>query len=296
MDRFSAINVFRRVVELGAFSAAARDLGLSNAAVSKMVKELEADLGVQLIVRTTRSLSLTDVGEAYFQRITNVLDDLSEADETARSSNESPRGRLRISAPMSLGLTVLSGALPAFAKGYPDLEIDIVMSDAYVDLIDGGFDLAIRGGQLEDSSLRARKLMNLDRIVCAAPEYLERNGRPASPSELSGHAALIFSFSASPNVWRLEKGGEREEVSVNKRYRANSSLAIRDAALQGLGLALLPLVYVDDALRSGELVDALPGWKGEPQAVYAVYPAHRESSCKLRLFIDFLIDAFDRRT
>lgn len=295
MDRFSAINVFRRVVELGAFSAAARDLGLSNAAVSKMVKELEADLGAQLIVRTTRSLSLTDVGEAYYQRITNVLEDLSEADDAVRSSSENPQGRLRVSAPMSLGLTVLSKALPTFAEEYPALDIDLVMSDAYVDLIEGGFDLAIRGGQLEDSSLRARKLMDLDRIVCAAPNYLEREGRPSSPSDLPGHAALIFSYSASPNLWRLEKDGVREEVAVSRRFRANSSLAIRDAALQGLGLALLPLVYVDDALRRGQLVDALPGWKGEPQAVYAVYPAHRETSRKLRLFIDFLIEAFEQR-
>tara|TARA_R110000751_G_scaffold71441_6_gene144840 strand:+ start:4756 stop:5655 length:900 start_codon:yes stop_codon:yes gene_type:complete len=292
MDRFSCLNTFRRVVELEGFSNAARDLGLSNAAVSKMIKDLEAELGAQLIVRTTRSLHLTDVGQTYFTRVCHLLDDLHDADDFVRSSTENPRGHLRISAPMSFGLNRLSVLLPQFAKLYPDISIDLSMSDAFTDLVEGGFDLAIRGGRLEDSSLKARKLMDIERQVFASPDYLDKMGFPAGPSDLASHACLIYTGSSTPDVWRLEKDDRRESVPVNGTYRVNSSLAIRDAAIAGLGLAFLPDFYTLAAHADGRLLDALPGWKGEKQTLYAVYPAHRQTSRKLRLFVDFLIDAF----
>ncbi|MGV6820982.1 MAG: LysR family transcriptional regulator [Parvularcula sp.] len=289
MDRFSALTVFRRVIELNGFAAAARDLGVSNAAVSKTIKDLEGDLGAQLIVRTTRSLRLTDTGHEYYHAITQLLDKLLDADEMARSSGETLRGRLRISAPMSLGVTLLSSLVPEFSAQHPELQIDLELSDKYIDLIEDGFDLAIRGGKLKDSSLRARKLIEMERIVCASPAYIERNGSLGCPADLAQHNCLIYSLSSSPKTWRLESPGQHETVSVDGNYRANSSLAIRDAAVGGLGLAFIPRIFVDTALSSGGLINALPQWTGEKHALFGVYPEHREPSRKIRLFLDFLV-------
>lgn len=291
----AALTVFRRVVELGGFAAAARDLGYSNAAVSKMVKELEADLGAQLLVRTTRKLHVTDIGRDYFGRVCDHLDGLSEADDVVRMHMATPRGRLRVSAPMSFGLTALSRALPAFAAQYPDISVDLVMNDSVVDLVEEGFDLAIRGGQLTDSSLKARKLTTIDRIVCASVEYLERRGTPTTPEDLRAHECLIYSNAPSPEVWRLvSDDGVDCSVTVASRYRVNNSLALRDAALEGLGLAFLPRIYVEEAIASGALQRTLTAWGGEPQALFAVYPAHRQASPKLRAFLDFLAGLFQQ--
>lgn len=291
MDRFAALRVFRRVIELNGFAAAARDLDLSNAAVSKTVKELEADLGVQLIQRTTRSLRLTDTGHDYFDHITRILDELGEADDAVRSSVAEPRGVLRVSAPLSLGLVLLSPIFARFAARYPELELDVEFGDQPVDLIEGRFDLAIRGGLLQNSSLKARKLMDIERVVCASPDYLARSGTPERPEDLSGHRCLIYSLSASPRSWVLEKEGMVTRVAVEGGFRANNSLAVRDAAIEGLGIALLPRIYAVDALESGRLVRLLPEWGGELHALYGVYPQHREASLKVRSLLDFLVEA-----
>jgi DNA-binding transcriptional LysR family regulator len=293
MDRLAALTVFRRVVELDGFAAAARDLGYSNAAVSKMVKELEADLGAQLLVRTTRKLHVTDIGRAYYDRLCDHLDGLLEADDAVRTHMLTPRGRLRVSTPMSFGLAALTRALPAFAVQYPDISIDLVMSDGFVDLVEDGFDLAIRGGRLSDSSLKARKLTDIERIVCASPNYLARRGLPNVPDDLKVHDCLVYSSAASPGVWRLVSGENQAcAVPVATRYRVNNSLALRDAALEGLGLTFLPRIYVEKALASGELKQVLTDWTGESQALFAVYPAHRQASPKLRAFLDFLVEYF----
>ncbi|WP_203292227.1 LysR family transcriptional regulator [Maricaulis parjimensis] len=291
MDRYVALSVFRRVIECDGFSAAARDLGYSNAAVSKIIKDLEADLGAPLIVRTTRSLSLTDIGQAYFDRACRLLDDWADMDEAARASGNEPRGLLRVSLPMSLGVIQLSAVIADFSARYPQIRIDLELGDRYVDLVGEGFDLAIRGGGLQDSSLRARKLMAIERGVCAAPAYLEARGRPETPAELTQHEALIFTLAAQPHAWTLESGGARESVSVKGRFRANNSLALRDAAIAGSGLAFIPLIYAREAMAAGHLVRVLPDWSGETQHLYGVYPAHRETSRKLRLFLDFLVDS-----
>ncbi len=289
MDRYVALSVFRRVIERNGFSAAARDLGYSNAAVSKIIKDLEADLGAPLILRTTRSLSLTDTGRDYYDRACRLLDDWSDMDEEARAASREPRGRLRVSLPMSLGVIRLSAVIARFSALYPQIRIDLELGDRYVDLVGEGFDLAIRGGGLQDSTLRARKLMAIERGICAAPAYLDTRGRPDSPSGLAGHDALLFSLAAAPNSWTLERGGTRETVTVQGRFRANNSLALRDAAMAGSGLAFIPLIYAREALADGRLVRVLPDWSGEPQHLYGVYPAHRETSRKLRLFLDFLV-------
>lgn len=291
MDRITALRVFRRVIELNGFAAAARDLDLSNAAVSKIIKELEADLGTPLIHRTTRSLRLTDTGHDYFNQITRILDDLGEADDAVRSSGGEPRGVLRISAPLSLGLVLLSPVLARFAASHPELRLDVEFGDQPVDLIEGRFDLAIRGGQLRDSGLKARKLMDIERVPCASPAYLSRCGTPETPGDLAGHRCLAYSLSATPRSWVLQKDGESVRVAIDGAFRANNSLAIRDAAVEGLGVALLPALYVQEALASGRLVRVLPGWRGEAHALYGVYPQHRESSLKVRTLLDYLVEA-----
>lgn len=293
MDRIAALRVFRRVIELNGFAAAARDLGLSNAAVSKIIKELEADLGTQLIQRTTRSLRLTDTGHDYFNHITRILDDLDEADDAVRSSGAEPRGVLRVSAPLSLGLVLLSPIIARFAARYPELELDVEFGDQPVDLIEGRFDLAIRGGLLQDSSLKARKLMDIERVVCASPDYLARCGTPESPEDLIDHRCLTYSLSATPRSWVLDKGGDSVRITVESGFRANNSLAIREAAVEGLGVALLPKIYAVDALGSGRLVRVLPDWGGELHALYGVYPQHREASLKVRSLLDFLVEAIE---
>lgn len=295
MDRLGTLEIFRKVVERNGFSAAARDLGLSNASVSKAIKELESQLGAQLIVRTTRSLHLTDVGQAYYQRVGDVLDALHEADDRVRNDSASPRGRLRVSAPMSLGLVALQEALLSFCKAYPDIILDLHMSDAMVDVVGEGFDAAIRGGNLPDSSLKARKLMDINHVVVAAPEYLARSPDISRPEDLSAHDALVFTGSVEPlALFTFRRGDERVQASPNTRFRVNSSLAVKTAVLEGLGVASLPSIYVRQELESGALVQLLPDWSGQERGLYVVYPEQREMSRKLRALLDHLSATFKR--
>ncbi|EAP88644.1 probable transcriptional regulator [Oceanicaulis alexandrii HTCC2633] len=295
MDRLSTLEIFRKVVDRNGFSAAARDLGLSNASVSKAIKELEAQLGAQLIVRTTRSLHLTDVGQAYYQRVGGVLDALDDADELVRSETASPRGRLRLAAPLSLGLVALQEALLSFCKTYPDILLDLHMSDAVVDVVGEGFDAAIRGGNLPDSSLKARKLMSLDRVVVASPDYLARSVELKRPEDLSRHDALIYSGAEHSETCILKRDGEAVQVQLRPRLRVNSSIAVKSAAVEGLGIAVTPHVYVRQALEEGALVQLLPDWSIEGRALYVVYPEQREVSRKLRVLLDHLAETFRER-
>ncbi|WP_306014761.1 LysR family transcriptional regulator [Oceanicaulis sp. MMSF_3324] len=295
MDRLNALEIFRKVVDCNGFSAAARELGLSNASVSKAIKELESQLGAQLIVRTTRSLHLTDVGLAYYQRVGQVLDALEDADEQVRSETAAPRGRLRLAAPMSLGLVALQEALLSFCKTYPDILLDLHMSDSVVDVVGEGFDAAIRGGNLPDSSLKARKLMSLDRVVVAAPEYLARRPALERPEDLSAHDALIYSGAEHSETCTLKRDEETVQVHLRPRLRVNSSIAIKSAAEQGLGIAVTPHVYVRQALDEGRLVQLLPDWSIEGRALYMVYPEQRAVSRKLRVLLDHLAEAFRDR-
>jgi len=295
MDRLNALEIFRKVVDRNGFSAAARELGLSNASVSKAIKELEAQLGAQLIVRTTRSLHLTDVGQAYYQRVGDVLDSLREADEQVRNESATPQGRLRVSAPMSLGLVALQEALLSFCKAYPEIVLDLHMSDAMVDVVGEGFDAAIRGGVLPDSSLKARKLMDINHVVVAAPDYLARSPAISRPEDLSAHDALVFSGAVEPQtLYTLKRGDNVVQAPLRPRFRVNSSLAVKSAVLAGLGVASLPNIYVRQELESGALVQVLPDWSGPERALYVVYPEQREMSRKLRALLDHLGAAFKR--
>lgn len=289
MDKLTALRVFRRVAELASFSAAARDLRLSNAAVSKNVRELEEALGAQLLQRTTRRVHLTPAGEQYLGRVVAILDELANADGAASEQSQAPRGRLRVAAPMSFGLCELAAKVAAFGTLYPELSIELELNDRFVDVIREGFDVAIRGsGPLPDSNLVAKKLLDIERLVCASPEYLARHGEPKSPQSLTRHRALLYSLSSTPGVWAFRKGKAKVTVELRGALSVNSSLALVAAATEGAGVAFLPSFAVKSQLQSGRLRRLLPAWRSEPQALYALYPRHRFTSRGVRLFVEQL--------
>lgn len=291
MEHLTALNVFRHAVELGSFAATSRHLGLSPAAVSKNISELEAHLAVRLFNRTTRRMSLTEAGTLYYERIVRVLDDLAAADDALRATQETPRGLLRVSAPMTLTLLCLSTVMPKFLTRYPEVSLDLQLDDRYVNIVDQGFDLALRGSDnLEDSSLIARKLMDLRHVICGAPSYFEQYGVPVSPEELANHSCIQFTPSSHANAWTFKKGDRMVSVPIKGRYKVNSSLAIRDALRSGFGLSLIPWIYVREDLREGRLQTALAEWSPNEATVYAVYPSKRYLTSKVRVFLDFLIE------
>ena len=290
MDRFTALSVFRHAVELGSFAAASRHLGLSPAAVSKNIGELEAHLGVRLLHRTTRRMSLTEAGELYYERVARVLDDLDDAAGMLDAMQGEAKGLLRVSAPMSLTLTCFASAIPAFLRRHPELSLDLRLDDRRVNLVEEGFDLAIRGTeQLEDSSLVARKLMTLEHVVCAAPDYLERVGAPTHPEELATHECVRFSLAGHAKEWSFTKGGRELRQRIGGRYQVTSSLAVRGALREGLGLALIPRVYVREDLACGRLQTVLDDWRPQHATLFAVYPSKQYLVPKVRAFVDFLV-------
>jgi DNA-binding transcriptional LysR family regulator len=292
MDKLIALNVFRRVVELESFSRAAVALDLSNAAVSKNVQELEKELGTQLIHRTTRRLSLTETGRLYFHRICSILDELERVEETVSDLSVKPHGLLRVTAPMSLGLTHVATAIYQFQSIYPEMQIELILNDRYVDLIEEGFDVGIRGGGLvNDNSLVAHRIGDIQRVVCASPAYLKQYGEPKSPEDLKQHHCVIYTLARSPHEWSFGRGDETVSVHVDGSLKVNNSLAASQAAVTGLGLIFLPLFAVLDGLERGMLKTVLKEWSTEPLTLYAIYPRHRQHSKKLQVFIDFISEA-----
>ncbi|MFM5586770.1 LysR family transcriptional regulator [Aeromonas rivipollensis] len=297
MNKITALNVFRRVVEMGTFKAAADDLHLSQAAVSKNINELEAFLGIALINRTTRRLSVTESGMAYYGQICGVLDSLDAADQSIMAASFTPRGRLRVGVPMSYGLIRLNPLICEFQRRYPAISIEVILSDTYMDLVDQGLDVVIRGAAaLDDSTLRAKPLCEVRRVLCAAPNYLKEAGQPARPEDLKSHNCLLYSLSSSPRKWFFTR--EAESVAVELKpasFCANNGIALTQAAVQGLGVILVPKEFVSSELADGTLVKLLPDWQPDPHALFAVYPFHKEQSPKVRLFIEFIVKAFQLR-
>lgn len=295
MDHLTALRVFREVVERNSFAAAARRLCLSPAAVSKNIGELEAHLSTRLLNRTTRRLSLTEAGQQYYTQIAQILDDLDEADRALGPMQSEPTGTLRVSAPMSLTLTLLADAIPQFLCRYPQLSLDLRLDDRRVDLVKEGFDVAIRGSdKLEDSSLVARKLMSMAHVLCAAPAYFSRHGVPDSPEALRQHECVQFSLSGHAKLWSFRKHGSQGDIEVDVpidgRYKVTSSLAVREALLAGFGISLIPQIYVREDIEQGRLVTVLDEWSSVETHVYAVYPSRRYLNSKVRAFVDFLIE------
>ena len=293
MDRFAALQAFVAVAEVKSFSEAARRLRLAKSAVSRQVGALEADLGVRLFHRTTRSLSLTEAGRGYFERAERILADLDEADLAVSHLQAAPRGRLRVSAPMSFGFLHLAPALSDFLVRYADVTVDVAMNDRFVDLVDEGFDVALRIATLPDSSLIARRLAPARRVICASPEYLAARGAPQSPDDLRAHACLFNSNLPSARDWRfVASDGSAWPVTVNGRLSANSGDALRIAALHGLGLANLPTFIVGADLKAGTLATVLDAFVAQDLSINAVYPHSRHLSPTVRAFVDFLAKRF----
>ena len=293
MEDLSAMAVFARVVEMESFSGAARALGLSKSAVSKRVGRLEDRMGLRLLNRTTRRLSLTEAGAAFYQGCRRVVAEAEAAERAVTRLASAPRGRLKVNAPMSFGVRHLAPALPDFMARYPELNVDLTLNDRVVDLVEEGFDLAIRIAPLAESSLIARRLAPNRLVLCAAPSYLAAHGAPRAVEDLKGHECLLYSYQAAGDVWRLCGPGGERRLAVTGRLRINNGDALLAAALGGLGVALLPCFICGQDLRAGRLIQVLPAWSGPADtAIAAVYPASRNLSPKVRVFVDFLTERF----
>ncbi|MGC9369180.1 MAG: LysR family transcriptional regulator [Paracoccaceae bacterium] len=278
---------FRRVAELGSFSAAAADLRISNAAVSNYVSQLEAELGATLLIRSTRHIALSEIGQEYLPRVQAILDEIDEAEAAARGLQCTPHGRLHVTAPATFGLLHVAPCIPAFSERYPEVTLDLSFNDRVVDLIEQQVNVALRiSTGLPDSSLVARALMPIERVLCAAPAYLERHGSPETPADLTRHNCLTFKHSDSRHSWPL--GGTRQPVSG--RITADSSIALREAALAGAGILLAPRFIVAPDIHAGRLVPLLPGYPPEAHTLYAVFPPGARPATKVRLFLDHLMD------
>ena len=292
MDRFATLTAFVQTVESGGFTQAARRLGQSKSMISRQVAQLEAELGARLLQRTTRKLTPTEAGQTYFLRAQRILADLAEASAEIGQLQAMPRGKLRISAPMSFGVLHLTPALPAFLQDCPELEVDLSLSDRFVDLVEEGFDVAVRIGRLADSSLIARRITPIRRVVCASPAYLGRCGAPKQPADLTTHACLSHLDMAAAE-WRFRApDGGTQIVKVTSRFRAGNGEALRTMALAGMGLVYLPTFFVGADLRAGTLVSVLDEHVPEDSALYGAYPNGRHLSAKVRVFMDFLQRTF----
>lgn len=293
MNQFTALQVFREVVELKGFSAAAKKLGISTAAVSKNVASLEKHLGVQLLTRTTRRLNTTEAGAAYYAQCVKILEDLNAADKNAMSAAELPRGRLRVNAPMSFGIKHLAPIIAQFLEEHEHIEIDLELDDKVISLFDGKFDVGIRiGKSLQDSTMIARKISPIKRVLCGSPDYFAKFGTPLSPTDLLAHQCLVYSLSSSPGVWDFKGPNGEQQFSVKGRYRVNNSLALRESLIAGLGLTLTPTFLVDEDLREGRLISVMQDWTPDPLSLSVVYSHVQHLPLKIRVFVDFIVRKF----
>ena len=286
------MSVFARVVATGSLSAAARELSLSPAMVSRRLAALESRLGVRLVHRTTRSLHLTDEGASYYESCARVLAEIEQADAAVSAGTQQAQGTLRVALPASFGNQYVAPLVPAFAARYPAVLLSLSLSDRTINLVEEGFDLAIRIAQLADSSLAARKLAPNRRVVCASPQYLERHGHPRSPEDLSQHNCLIAGDFAASWAYK-DPAGKAGSVRISGRYVCDNWEVLREWALAGLGVALKSTWDVRRHLEDGSLVSLLPGYTFDTDvAIYAVYPHRRHLPAKTRAFIEFLADSF----
>jgi DNA-binding transcriptional LysR family regulator len=287
--RLAEIETFVAIAEHGGFTHAAQHLNVSKSHISKQLAALEERLGVQLLNRTTRKVALTDAGRAFLERARQILEDLDDAERAVVQLNTAPRGTLRVSMPMTFGQIFISPLMAKFVQLHPELNVDMDLSDRNVDLIDEGFDLVIRIGSLEDSSLIARRLAPVSGMFVASPAYLAARGVPQNPRDLIDHDCLEYAYNPSPH-WRLERADETIHVPVKGRVKANNGTVLRDAAEAGLGIVHLPEFIIFNELRKGTLVQVLPEWVNGERAVWAIYPQNRYLSAKVRACVDFLAE------
>ena len=294
MDRLDAIRLFVRVAESGSFSAVAREANIGQPAVSKQVAALEQHLGAQLMHRTSRSLTLTEAGQAFYEAGVKLLSDLDAAEALVGAGQSRPSGLLRVSLSAGFGRLQVVPRLPAFHALYPDIEVETLVSDRFVDMVEDGVDLAIRIGELADSALVARRVGTTQRVTVASPAYLDAQGEPAGPHDLDRHACIAFVFQRQVRSWTFRTDAGLIEHRPTGPLRTNDAEHVRVAALAGMGLAQAPRWLFSADLASGHLREVLACWPGERTPIHAVHPGGRRPPGKLRAFVDFLAAAFER--
>lgn len=296
MDLFAQMQAFVRVVEAGGFAAAARSLGVSRSVVNKQVIALEQTLGAQLLHRSTRRVSPTGTGLAFRDRCADILDQVEEAMLAVRELQDTPRGTLRINAPMSFGVSYLSEMVAAYQERYNDVRVELVLNDRYIDPIEEGFDVTLRIGEPSAStSLISREIVTARRVLCASPAYLEAHGSPVDPAALREHDCLHYGYQASGSRWRLQGPDGDQAWQIRCVMWSNNGDVLRTAALHGRGIALLPTFIVGDALRAGELQTVLDDHAPPPIALSVLCPRHRHLSARVRTFVDMVEARFGNR-
>lgn len=283
-NRLAGLEVFTQVAESEGFSAAAAKLGVSKAHVSRQIAQLEQRLDAQLFIRTTRRVSLTEVGQAFYLRCRDILGNLDEAEQAVQDLQEQPQGRLRLTVAGAFAEEYIAPAAVDYMQEFPGMVVELDFSNRLVDLVAEGYDLAIRAGALKDSSLIATRLVDRNLHIVANRDYLDRHGVPLTPADLQGHNCLIGSL----NTWRFRQEGSHVDLRVEGNWKSNNGHALLQAALRGLGLVELPHFYVRDELAAGRLMTVLPKFRPTDTAMWAVYPHNRHLSAKVRLFLNFL--------
>ncbi len=292
----NAIPIFIQVVKSHSFSKAADQLGMTKSKVSKAITQLEAELGTKLLFRTTRKINLTEAGKRYYEQAEQGLHFIENAAFSATELRHQPKGQLKISAPMSFGQLHIAPLIPGFLKRYPEVSIDLVLSDEKLDLIENGFDLAIRAGKLPDSSLVARKLSPLKSALCASPAYLKTHGHPRTPADLKRHNCLLYSYSQPVDEWGFKKGSRESVVRVSGNYRVNNSEALRESLLKGIGIGRLPTFVAGPEIKKGRLIHLLDDYQMRQISLFALFPERQFLPQKVRCFIDFMIDKLGGET
>jgi len=292
MEQFdlNEIAIFVKVVDAGSFTGAAKSLGLPKSTVSRKITQLEERLGVRLLQRTTRTLSLTDTGSAYYNQCSRIISDVEEANIAVTEMQSKPQGLLRITAPMLFGAEVLSDLVAEFLQQNPEIQLEIVLTDQPLDLIQEGIDVAFRVGHLADSSLIARSLGNIKVITCASPRYVEQNGSPKHPKEVANHTTLGWN---PVNTWEYDTP-ENITIDVKPKVKVNDIQSMHKMALTGLGIARLPAFVCADDIKSGRLVPLLCDWSYKSTPIHALYPSNRHLSVKVRSFVDYIVEELRR--
>lgn len=293
MDKFAALAGFIKVVEQGSFAAAARELGVSRAHVNRLVIALEDELGVQLLNRTTRSVTVTPAGESYYRRCYGLIKELKEAELAIQQEQAEPQGEIRVNAPQSFGVRKLTPALVEFLQLYPKISVQLALNDQFVDPMSEGVDVTLRISARRDTpALVAHEIIEVRRVLCAAPDFIRRHGVPAHPRELADFACLHYGNLPTGNSWRLENERESVDVRVHGVLCANNADVLNEAAVAGMGIALLPLFIAHDDLRAGKLVQVLENFHAPRIYLSLVYAPSRNMSTKIRLFVKFIQDWF----
>ena len=292
MDKLDAMQAFTKVVALGSYAEAGRQLGLTRSAVSKGVIELEQILGARLLDRTTRKVSVTEAGMAYYERCLAILANIEETELQVSRLHDEPKGTLKVNAAMSFGTLHVGRAVADFMAAYPDLKVELALNDRFIDPVEEGFDVTIRIADLKDSSLIARKLAPSRRVLVASPDYVRANGYPESPDDLVYHQCLNYGHTTLMQRWNLTDGGKALNVPINSRLCANNGDVLRDAALAGQGITKLPTFLIGPEIEAGRLEVVLEDFPPTQLSIYALYAPNRYLAAKSRLFIDFLVDRF----